>query len=442
MSSAFEGGLSLSALSAKESEPTWLYNLRTEAAKRVNTDGLPTSKTEAWRFTNLRSLLATPFQSTDLSVPDSVLAGQCRQWADSFLGSEDGTRVYLVNGIPLLDDQGRVLGAPDDIEVRPLSETLAADGDSLKPYLSAESTHFDALNDALFVDGLCITATAGKRPDKALHVVHITAPGETQLSVYPKILVIAKDNAELSLVETYLSKPGADELCTAVTEVHLLSGAKLNHLRVVEGNDSSNHLGSITLRQGRDTSYLSRSVVLGGKLVRVDIDAQMEGSGAECNLEGVYHAVGSEHVAHHTLITHKESHGASSEEYRGLIDDRAHAVFDGIIIVDRDTKGTSAHQQNHNLLLSDNATVNTKPHLEIDSDDLTASHGATIGSLSPEQLFFLRARGIDEDQARAILTFSFVRTILDRIESPVIRKRLLTKVISRLPYAGDASELV
>ena len=440
VSSTFEGGLSLADLKPNASEPSWLWDMRSEAAKRVSEGGLPNTKTEAWRYTNLRTLLSTAFQASTSDADKSRVEG-CREWADALLGDDDCSRIYLVNGIPLTDESGQVIGAPSDIEVRTLSGHLASDGEALKPFLSKHE-HFGAINEALFVDGLTITAPVGKRPDKSLHLVHISDPGETAISVYAKTIVVAKDNAELTLVETYLSKPGAAELCTAVTEVYLSSGAKLDHLRIVEGNDSSNHLGTLAVRQERDSSYVSRSVVMGGKLVRVGIDAHMVGPGAECKLEGVYHAVGAEHVAHHTTITHQDSHGTSSEEYRGLIDDRAHAVFDGIIIVNNGTKGTSAHQQNHNLLLSDNATVNTKPHLEIDSDDLSASHGATIGSISPEQLFFLRARGIEEEQARTILTFSFVRSILDRIDSPEIRQRLLKRIVSRLPYAGDASELV
>jgi Fe-S cluster assembly protein SufD len=242
-------------------------------------------------------------------------------------------------------------------------------------------------------------------------------------------------------METYLSHPGGADVCTAVTEVHLADGAHLDHLRVIEGSDESTHLGTLAVEQDRNSHYTSRSVAMGGKLARLEIDARMSGPGAECNLDGMYHAIGNEHVAHHTLITHKDSHGTSSEEYRGLIDDRAHAVFDGIIVVDQGTKGTSAHQQNHNLLLSDTATVNTKPHLEIDSDDLSASHGATVGSVDPDQLFFLRARGIDENHARSILTFSFVRSILDRIDCEAVRNRLTARLLSRLPYGDDIAEL-
>ncbi len=438
--STFLQDLNIGGRTPMADQPSWLAHLRTEAASRLSEEGLPTAKTEAWQFTNLKPLLASAFQTTKA---DQALSEQCREWADSHLGEDECDRVYLINGRPLLSD-GNLVGAPSSIEMSPLAQTLAQSPASIQPYLArhANSQYFSALNSALFDDGLIIRLPKNTKGSKALRVVHITDPGQSASSVYPRIVIIAGENSEFSLVETYLSKPGVAQLCTAVTEVCLEAGAKLDHLRIVEADDNSNHIATLAIHQKRDSRYLSRSVVMGGKLVRVQIDAHMAGPGAECKLEGVYHAVGSEHVAHHTTITHEDSHCSSTEEYRGLIDDRAHAVFDGIVVVNRGTKGTSAHQQNHNLLLSERATINTKPHLEIDSDDLTASHGATVGALDPEQLFFLRARGIDEEEARTILTFSFVRSILDRIDQPIVRERLLKRLIARLPYAGDASELV
>jgi Fe-S cluster assembly protein SufD len=235
--------------------------------------------------------------------------------------------------------------------------------------------------------------------------------------------------------------PGGKGLTTAVTEVFLEPGARLEHTHVIEGNDESYHLGHIAVRQKRDSSYTNRSIVIGGKLNRVEIDCAMREPGAECTLDGMYHAIGHEHVDHTTHIIHAASACSSNEEYRGLVDDRAHAVFDGTIEIKRDAQQSSAHQKNHNLLLSDTAVVNTKPHLEIDADDVSASHGATVGAIDADQLFFLRARGIDEDRARAMLTFSFVRSIVDRISSKAIRDRLVRRILARMPAGDEIEEL-
>ncbi len=435
MTNTFLSNLGIGESLPHQGEPSWLAHLRSEAASRLLDEGLPTAKTEAWRFTSLRSLLDVPFASAGRNERNR----ECQSWAEEVLGEDDTNRLYLVNGRPI--GFGK---APTDIEIHRLAQMLVDQPEAIQPYLArhARSDFFGALNSALFEDGLAVHVHSGKRPDKALHLVHISDPEQdTPTSCYPRLLLLVDANAEFSLIETYLSRPGATDLCDAVTELIVKDGGKLDHLRLVLGNDNSNHLGTLAVHQARDSQYTSRSVVMGGKLTRLEIDARLAGPGAECKLEGVYHAIGKEHVAHHTTIIHEASNCSSREEYRGLVDDSAHAVFDGIIKVERGTTNTAAHQQNHNLLLSENATINTKPHLEIDSDDLSASHGATVGALDPNQLFFLRARGIDESRARAILTYSFVRSILDRIGSEPIRALLAKRLLTRLPNAEDMAEL-
>ena len=434
MNTAFFSKLGLGERPQTPSEPMWLAHLRNEAASRLLDEGLPTSKTEAWRFTKLRSLLDVPFAVAGVHVGNQ----ECVQWAEDYLGEDGTTRIYLVNGRPL-----SLSNASSEFEIRSLADLLANQPEAIQPYLArlAHSEFFGALNSALFVDGLRVRVPRNSKPAKPLQVVHISDPKSEPTSCYPRLVVVGEVNADFSLIETYLARPGATDLCTAVTEVCLEDGAKMDHLRIIEGNETSTHMGTLAVHQERDSRYLLRSVAIGGKLSRLEVDARMTGPGADCRLDGVYHAVGSEHVAHHTLITHEDSHCTSHEEFRGLVDDRAHAVFDGTIVVRPNTKNTSAHQQNHNLLLSETATVNSKPHLEIDSNDLSASHGATVGALDPDQLFFLRARGISEAEARTILTLSFVRSILDQIETASVRERLLARVLSRLPHGGDIAEL-
>ncbi len=426
--SAFLDSQGLAAQGAREGDPAWLTALRQEASAGVLASGLPTSKTEAWRYTSVKKLGSKSVAAAQTSASAEAIA-----WANELLGEDTTTKFFIVNGTAAGE-----IAKIEGLEVSPLSAELSNAPAALEPRLGkiAHSEFFAGLNSALFEDGLVLRVSA-KYSGGPIHLVHV-ANGD---ACYPRVLIEIAANSKANVIESYLSQPGSEDVCTAVTEVHLADGAHLDHLRVIEGSDVSTHLGTLAVLQDRNSNYTSRSVAMGGKLSRLEIDARMTGPGSECNLDGMYHAVGSEHIAHHTLITHADSHCASSEEYRGLVDDRAHAVFDGIIVVDQGTKGTSAHQQNHNLLLSDTATVNTKPHLEIDSDDLSASHGATVGSVDPDQLFFLRARGIDENHARSILTFSFVRSILDRIECEPVRSRLISRLLSRLPYGDALAEL-
>jgi len=251
--------------------------------------------------------------------------------------------------------------------------------------------------------------------------------------------VLAEPRSEATLVETYLARQGSKHLVSTVTEVSLEDGARLEHVRVTEGVDDGHHIASLAVRQGRASSYVSRVVTLGGTLSRVDLRLTLDGEGAEARLHGAYHASGNDLVDHHTFIDHVSPHCSSHESYRGIVDGGAHAVLDGIIAVRRDAQKTSAHQELHNLLLSDAATVNAKPHLEIDTDDVACSHGATVGALDEEQLFYLRSRGIPETSARAMLTYAFLRSVIDDIGHAPLRERLTRAVLERLPY-GDSLE--
>ncbi len=410
------------------SGPAWLTSRRRAASEALLASGLPTTKTESWRYTSVAKLSDQTF-----SVPTAAPIHDAVAWAQQLLGDDDATlQVFVVDGFV-----ADLPSTPEGLQIRALEDELATNADALRPHLGhiANSEYFAGINSALFEDGLVLRVSSEYR-GRPIHIVHVSTE-----TCYPRILIEAEPNSKCTVIETYLAKPGNPEVCMAVTELHLADGAQMDHVRVMEGSLASSHLGTLAVQQDRNSRYTSCSVAMGGKLARLEIDARMIGPGAECKLDGMYHAIGAEHVAHHTVITHADSNCSSSEDYRGLIDDRAHAVFDGIIIVDQGTKGTSAHQQNHNLLLSDSATINTKPHLEIDSDDLSASHGATVGSVDPDQLFFLRARGIDENHARSILTFSFVRSVLDRITCEPVRDRLIARLLSRLPHGDEIAEL-
>ena len=191
------------------------------------------------------------------------------------------------------------------------------------------------------------------------------------------------------------------------------------------------------MRQAADSRYRSTVVTLGGALLRFDVRALLEGAGAECQLDGAYLVEGRDHVDHHTLVEHRAPHCRSDQTYRGIASGHGTAVFDGIVIVHPGAQKTEAHQENRNLLLSDAATIHTKPHLEIDADDVICSHGATIGSIDEDQLFYLRARGIPNDLAHAMLTYAFIESIIDRVSHEPTRTRMREALLARIPH-GDA----
>jgi Fe-S cluster assembly protein SufD len=427
-----------------QGNPAWVAELRERAASSLKETGFPHKKVEAWRFTPIEALVRVPFGAAPAEPPPGW-EGVVEQ--EATVEGDDSLRVLVVNGRPRLEGEApegiTIEGeAPEGVEIAALADALAGGEGALRDYLgqAAPAAYFGALNTALFEDGLVVRVREGARIDRPLHVVHVTAPGADPAAAYPRLLVIAEPRAELQVIESYVGHSGgAKSLTCAVTEVFVGQGASVDHLRVVSAIDSDAHLAHLAVRQDASSSYASRSVVLGGGLTRLDLDATLRGEGASCALDGIYHATGSAHIDHHTFIDHAVPRCSSQEVYRGLIDDRGHGVFDGTIAVRKDAQQSSAHQENRNLLLSDDATVHTKPHLQIDADDVSCSHGATIGDLDEEALFYLRARGIGEAQAQAMLTYAFVKELVDRIPHEASRRRIGGALLERLPHGSDVA---
>jgi Fe-S cluster assembly protein SufD len=377
--------------------PAWLRDLRARAADALRAGGLPTKKTEAWRFTPVRQVVGAAFSRADGDAPAVVSA------------------------------------VPEGVSVRSLRAVLDADPAALEGRLDLFQgrEHFAALNSALFSDGLWIDVPAGVTVDAPIEIAH--ALGEPGVR-YPRVLVTAAENAELTLIETYAGQV-EHELTNSVVEVEVGANAKVAHVRIHE--DTGLHVGRVDVRQAADSRYRSTVVTLGGALLRFDVRAVLEGKGAECQLDGAYLVDGNDHVDHHTLVEHRAAHCHSGQTYRGIASGNGTAVFDGIVVVHRDAQKTEAHQENRNLLLSDTATVHTKPHLEIDADDVVCSHGATVGSLDEDQLFYLRARGIPEDLAHSMLTYAFLESIVDRVSHEPTRERMREALLSRIPHGDD-----
>lgn len=415
--------------------PGWLTELRRSAAVHLRDRGFPTKKTEAWRFTPVEPL-ARASLAPRAEAPHSAHALEVA----SRLPDDDAWRLVVADGLPLL---ASAPATPAGVEVRSLAEVLEREPARVEAHLGkhAPREDFAALNAALFRDGVVVHVRAGVVVEQPLHLVHVgRATGEATAS-YPRVLVVLEERAQARLIETFLVDGAAEHLTNVVGEVSLGENAHLGHLRVNHGAPRGLHTAALAVYQARGSVYGSQVVTLGGGLSRLDLRATLDGEGAECRLEGVYHATDREHVDHHTRIDHATPRCASSQVYRGILDGKGRAVFDGTVVVRRHAQHTEAHQENRNLLLSDDAAVNTKPHLEIDADDVKCSHGATIGSLDEAQMFYLTARGIGREQARALLTFAFVRELLERIPHEALRHALGHAVLARLPHGEAIREL-
>jgi Fe-S cluster assembly protein SufD len=383
-----------------ETGPEWLRALRGRAADTLREQGLPTKRTEAWRFTPVRSVVDAEFSIEEQNAPS------------------------LASSVP------------EGVTVRSLRQVLVAEPELLEGRLDlgGPPTHFAALNTALFGDGLWIDVPTGTVVEEPVELAHVRSASSERGVVYPRILVTVGDNAELTLIETY-SGDDAGQLTNSVVEVDLGRNAKLAHVRVHE--NTGLQVGRVDVRQGADSNYRSTVVTLGGALLRFDVRCLLQGKGAECQLDGAYLIDQEDHVDHHTAVEHQASHCRSAQTYRGIVSGKGTAVFDGIVVVHRDAQKTEAHQENRNLLLSDTATVHTKPHLEIDADDVICSHGATVGSLDQDQLFYLRTRGVPEALAHSMLTYAFLKSIVDRVGHEPTRARMSEAILARIPYGDD-----
>lgn len=387
-----------------ETGPSWLRSLRSRAAEALREQGLPTKKTEAWRFTPVRTVVDEAYERIEADAPS--------------LGS------------PL----------PEGVTARSLRAVLNDEPELLRGRLGlgGAPSHFAALNTALFEDGLWIDVPAGVAIEMPVEMVHTGGRSDESGVRYPRVLVTVGKNADLTLLETYggVSK---GQLTNSVVEVDIGANARVNHIRIHE--NAGLQVGRLDVRQAADSRFVSTVVTLGGTLLRFDVRAWLQGKGAQCQLDGAYLVEGKDHVDHHTLVEHQSSHCRSDQTYRGIASGEGTAVFDGIVIVHRDAQRTEAHQENRNLLLSDKATVHTKPHLEIDADDVICSHGATIGSLDEDQLFYLRTRGIPDELARSILTYAFLESIIDRVSHQPTRRRMRDALLARIPHGDQIREL-
>lgn len=401
--------------------------LRGAARRSLGERGLPTKKTEQYRFTSVRDLIETPF---DLASGDADTSSVLRR-----LGQDETYRVIVGNGAPMLTGSTR-----DGVQILSLDEALEAHGEAVERVLgrAVPNEHFAAANTASFDDAVVVVVPPGVRAEVPVHLVHAVSACSKDAVASPRVVVLAGADSSVSLVETYLGDSAGRSFINAVVEFDLARGASIDHL--VAGASLGRTIAAIGVTIGDDATYRCRSALVGGRLTRFDHHVALEGARASVDLAGVLVAHGEDHVDHHVVVDHRGPKGTSRQKFRGLADGRGTVVFDGIAKVRASAPGCDIGQEIKNLLLSADATIHAKPHLEIDVDEVVASHGTTVGSFDRDQLFYLRARGLDEVTARSLLTSAFVRAALDDVAIPSVRKRLLASVLASIADGADVPD--
>lgn len=414
----------------------WLTVLRETALARFGEAGFPTPRLEDWRYTNVAPIEKRHFTvSGELSpvLNDEQLRGLS-------LDGLDCHYLIFING-RLQPGYSTAAPLPKGVKAGSLARALAEAADELEPWLGriadADANGFVALNTAFMNDGACIRVAPGVTVDKPVHLV-FAVTGADGVLIAPRNLIVAGDNSRVTVIEHYVDLGGGAYLTTAVTEIAAGAGARVEHYKLQQEAMNAYHVATIQVRQDRNSRFVSRNFSLGGRLARNDINTLLGAGGAECVMDGLFMAGGRQHVDNHTFIDHAQPACSSREHYKGVLDGRSRGVFNGRIMVRQDAQQTDAHQSNHNLLLSEGAEVDTKPQLEIFADDVRCSHGATVGQLDGNALFYLRSRGLEERRARGLLTYAFVREVIDRIEVAPLRAAMGRNLLAWLPGVDES----
>ncbi len=425
------GGLALLEPNTDHNGPAWLTGARRAAADWVGAHGFPTPKDEDWRYTRLDPILAVPFER---ALPK--LSHEHAPMEINGLGPGlGGARLVFVNG-RFAPELSRVEGLPTGAMVTNLASVLAEGGERLEPIFSAPFAPFHhafaALNTAFSEDGAFVSLAADVVVEAPVELVFLSEPDGTPLISYPRSVVLAGPGSQATIVETHTGLRGGVYCTNAVTEVILEAGASVAHYKVQDEAASAFHLALLDVRLGRESNFSSHMFALGAHIARHEVRVNLDGEGADVTLDGLYMPAGDQHHDNPVLVVHNAPRCASRQLYKGVVDDHGHGVFNGHIVVRPDACGTDARQTNKNLLLSDDGEIDTRPRLEILTDDVKCAHGAAVGHLDKDVLFYLRSRGVPAPAARGILTYAFAREMVDLIPLEPLRTRVGALVTDRL----------
>lgn len=396
--------------------------------------GFPSVKDEEWKYTNV-----APIARIDFKPATSIRAAR--------FGSDDGelatfgcveakdSQLVFVNGI-LRSDLCSLTGLPPEVVAMDLSQAISDDryGEIAWKHLAQQADYvangFTALNTAFISHGVFVCIPKGVIVEAPIHLLFIS--DDVQTANFPRVLLVAEENSSATVIESYAGTRDASYFTNAVVELVLKDGARLEHYKVQRESARAFHVATTMIDLGSNSSYDATTITFGAELSRHDINATMDNEGAECWVDGLYLVTTGQHADTHSLIDHRKPHCTSHQLYKGILDGKSRAVFNGKVFVRHDAQKTDAMQTNKNLLLSNEARVDTKPQLEILADDVKCAHGAAVGQIDEDELFYLQTRGIHHDLARNLLTYGFAEEVIGKIKIESIRAQLDEAVLNRL----------
>jgi Fe-S cluster assembly protein SufD len=416
--------------------PAWLVKLRHHALDRFVALRFPTTHDEDWKYTNVSALAKTRFE------PGQMVDAEPDRFPLADMGC--ATRLVFVNG-NFSRDLSSTDHAQRGVRVHSLRELLLSGSETVEShfarYARLDNQAFVALNTAMAEDGAVVEVDKDAVLDQPIHLLFLSVPNGGSTVSYPRNLIVAGRGSEASVIESYVGADGAACFTNAVTEIRVGDGALLDHYRIQQESDQAFHVATVQAIQGRQSVFSSHNVALGAALARNDVNSVLDAEGAECFLNGLFFAAGAQHVDNHTMLDHAKPHCQSRELYKGILAGRGVGVFNGKTVVRKDAQKTNAIQSNRNLLLSGDAVINTKPQLEILADDVRCTHGATVGQIDQEALFYMQSRGIPAGAARQLLIHAFAGEVLDLMKWQPAREKLAAElhgILSQVLEGGPA----
>ena len=417
-----------------------LLPTRKAAFARFAELGFPTIRHEEWRYTNVSRIADTAFEAacdpvTPVSAEDIA--------ALTFSGTAQ--LLVFVNGrfSPHLSDVGQ---SGEGVIVGSLAVAIEERAGVVETHLARHAKYDDhafvALNTALMEDGALIFVPKRGVIEEPIHLLFVSVPSTEPAVCHPRNLIVLEESSRATVVESYVGLGRGPYFTNTVTEIVVGENAIVDHVKVVREGDDAYHIATLHVHQYRDSQVTSHTVSLSGGLARNDINAQMDGEGCQCTLNGLYHVDGTRHVDNHLIVEHAKPHGDSREFFKGVLDGKGKGIFSGRIIVRKGAQKTDAKQTNQSLLLSPDAQVESRPQLEILADDVKCTHGATIGQVDDEAVFYLCSRGLTEAAARSLLVYAFAKESLDRINVPSLRDQLDQVLLERMPHGGTVQNSV
>ncbi|HVL59774.1 MAG TPA: Fe-S cluster assembly protein SufD, partial [Burkholderiaceae bacterium] len=418
---------------ASATAPRGLESLRMSALEAARSLTLPSRRDADWRFTDLSALYQLAFRAPAApAVPAPIALAACEV-------AEAAHRLVFVDGV-----FAPALSAPhydESLMAMPLAAALRAHGDAILPRLASlvppDQDAFSAINAAHLHDGAVVVARAGAARPAPLHLLFVST--QAQAAVHPRVLIVAEPGAELTVIEDYSSLHDDLYCVNAVTEIIVAAGAGVRHVKLQRESTAAFHIATCAVHLDRDARFASHSVALGARISRLNLNVVQSAPGASMHVDGLAMLEGRQLADTHSFFDHAAPDGASRQTHKAVLGGQSHGVFNGRILVRPHAQRTDSAQQSRTLLLSQRAHVDSKPQLEIFADDVKCSHGATVGQLDADELFYLRSRGLSATAARNLLTYGFAAEIVDRIPVPSLVSRLHQWVLARTE-AGSRTE--